>query len=146
VRFHLSLRDLTAIDPAMIFKEVFMEFKGICLITKNVPALAEFYKRILCVDIRGDDKHAELGTEGAGIAIFSEQGMEAMAPASMQEAGSGKVTLMFQVADVDGKYARICALGAPIVKPPQTHPWGARSFWFRDPDGNIVDFYSPDEK
>jgi hypothetical protein len=29
-----------------------------------------------------------------------------------------------------------------FVKPLQTHPWGARSFRFREPDGNLVDFYS----
>jgi uncharacterized glyoxalase superfamily protein PhnB len=33
-------------------------------------------------------------------------------------------------------------MGIKMVKPPQTHPWGARAFWFRDPDGNIVDFFS----
>ena len=30
----------------------------------------------------------------------------------------------------------------PIVKPPTTQPWGRRSVWFRDPDGNIVNFYA----
>jgi catechol 2,3-dioxygenase-like lactoylglutathione lyase family enzyme len=29
------------------------------------------------------------------------------------------------------------------VKPPTTQPWGTRSFYFRDPDGNLVDFFSP---
>jgi uncharacterized glyoxalase superfamily protein PhnB len=69
--------------------------------------------------------------------------MENMAPGSLQGAGSGSVTLMFAVEDIEAEYARLQALGVPIVKPLQTHLWGSRSFWFRDPDGNLVDFYQP---
>ena len=121
-----------------------MKFVGICLITHNVPALVNFYTRVLGVKAEGDDIHAELKTEGANVAIFSTAGMESMAPLSMQGAGYGSLSITCRVEDVDAEYERIVALSAPIVKPPLTHPWGARSFWFRDPDGNIVDFYAPD--
>jgi catechol-2,3-dioxygenase len=29
---------------------------------------------------------------------------------------------------------------------PTAHPWGSSSFWFRDPDGNIIDFYAKQTK
>jgi catechol 2,3-dioxygenase-like lactoylglutathione lyase family enzyme len=29
------------------------------------------------------------------------------------------------------------------VKGPTTQPWGTRSIYFRDPDGNLVDFFAP---
>ena len=29
-----------------------------------------------------------------------------------------------------------------IVKPPTTQPLGLRSIWFRDPDGNILNFFA----
>lgn len=123
-----------------------MKFVGICLVTNNVPALADFYTKVLGVSAEGDDTHRELHTEGAGIAIFSTQGMESMAPGSMQGAGAGagngNVTLMFEVKDVDAEYERLKTLGVEFVKLPETHPWGARSFWFHDPDGNIVDFFT----
>lgn len=120
-----------------------MELNGICLNTKDVPALADFYTRVLGVRAEGDASHMELHTQGAGIAIFSVDGMEAMAPGSMREAGAGCVTLMFEVQDVDAEYERLKTLGVEFIMLPRTHPWGARSFWFRDPDGNIVDFYRP---
>jgi catechol 2,3-dioxygenase-like lactoylglutathione lyase family enzyme len=120
-----------------------MEFVGICLITERVSRLADFYTRVLGVEAEGDDTHVELRTEGAGMAIFAAAGMEALAPRSMQGAGCGSVTLTFRVEDVDAEYERLKTLGVAFVKPPQTHPWGARSFWFRDPDGNIVSFYMP---
>lgn len=123
-----------------------MKFNGICLITKNVSSLAQFYMKILGTEAEGDETHMELKTEGVNIAIFSVDGMESMAPGSMEGAGFGSFTLGFEVDDTDTEYERMCASGVRIVKPPQTHPWGSRSFWFRDPDGNIVNFTCRVEK
>lgn len=122
--------------------EAVMEFIGICLITRNVSALTEFYTKVLCVEAEGDNVHAELKTEGGNIAIFSIDGMEGMAPNSMDGVGYGGFTVNFKVEDVDSEYERLKALGVEFVMLPTTHPWGTRSFWFRDPDGNIVNFVS----
>jgi catechol 2,3-dioxygenase-like lactoylglutathione lyase family enzyme len=119
-----------------------MKFVGVCLITNDVPALADFYAKVLGVKAEGDDVHVELDTEGADIAIFSTEGMESLAPRSMQGAGYGGFTISFEVKDVDAEYARLQTLGAEFVKLPTTHPWGSRSLWFRDPDGNIVNFFT----
>ena len=69
--------------------------------------------------------------------------MEELAPGCMQGAGHGSYTLECQVDDVDREYARLLEIGAPIVKPPTTQPWGWRSVWFHDPDGNLVNFNAP---
>ena len=119
-----------------------MKFVGICLITNNVPNLAEFYTKALGVKAEGDDVHVELNTKGAGMTIYSIEGMESLAPQSMQGAGNGSFTIGFEVKNVDVEYKRLKALDVEFVKLPTTHPWGTRSFWFRDPDGNIVNFFS----
>jgi len=119
-----------------------MKFTGVCLITNNVTGLANFYTKVLGVEAEGDEVHMELKPEGANIAIFLTEGMENMAPHSMQGAGYGSFTLGFEVKDVDAEYERLKALEVEFVMLPRTHPWGSRSFWFRDPDGNIVDFYT----
>jgi len=119
-----------------------MRFAGICLITKNVSNLAAFYKKVLAVTADGDDSHVELHTDGAGMTIFSVEGMESLAPKSMQGAGNGSFTIGFEVEDVDAEYDRLKAFAVDFVKLPTTHPWGTRSFWFRDPDGNIVNFFA----
>lgn len=119
-----------------------MKFTGVCLVTEHVPTLVQFYTRILGCQAEGDDRHAEFAMDGVSLAIFTCQGMEEMAPGSMQGAGHGSVTLAFEVEDVDAEYERLKTLGVTFVKLPATYPWGARAFWFRDPDGNIVDFYS----
>jgi hypothetical protein len=60
-----------------------------------------------------------------------------------EAAKNQSVILEFKVADVDAEYRRLRGMVKTWVKPPTTQPWGTRSIYFRDPDGNLVDFYSP---
>ncbi|MDE2491943.1 MAG: VOC family protein [Elusimicrobia bacterium] len=45
-----------------------------------------------------------------------------------------------RAADVDAWHAHLEAAGTEIVKPPKTHRDGARSFYAKDPDGNVLQF------
>ena len=119
-----------------------MRFNGICIISADVRRLAEFYIRLLGVEGSVNSTFVGLATEGASLSIFSDEEMEIMAPGSMRGAGRGGQTIEFEVDDVDRQYDRLQAMQVPIVKPPTTQPWGRRSVWFRDPDGNIVNFYA----
>jgi len=119
-----------------------MKFTGICLVTEDLPALVRFYTEILGCQAVGDEHHAEFDFNGSSLAIFTRPGMEEMAPGSMQGAGYGSFTIGFEVEDVDVQYERLKTFGVTFVKLAASYPWGTRSVWFRDPDGNIVDFYS----
>lgn len=119
-----------------------VRFTGVCIVTRDVRRLRDFYAAVLRVRSEGDDPFAVLRTEGAALSLFAERGMEEMAPGSMGAAGRGGYTLELEVRDVDGEYERLKVMGVPIAKPPTTQPWGRRSVWFRDPDGNIVNFYA----
>ncbi|MBN1934551.1 MAG: VOC family protein [Anaerolineae bacterium] len=117
-------------------------FNSICIVTGNVRGLRDFYQRVLQMAAEGDEIFATFSTPGANLTLFSVQGMEGMAPGSMSGSGAGNCVLEFQVQDVDEEYERLRALDVEVVKPPTTQPWGLRSVWFRDPDGNIVNFYA----
>jgi catechol 2,3-dioxygenase-like lactoylglutathione lyase family enzyme len=117
-------------------------FNGICIVTRDVRRLRDFYRDVLQVESEGDDVFTAFSTEGADLSLFTEQGMEQMAPGSMKAAGHGGCTLEFEVEDVDREYERLTKMNIPIVKPPTTQPWGLRSVWFLDPDDNIVNFYA----
>lgn len=123
-----------------------MKLAGVCLNTNKVRPLAEFYSQVLDARAEGDDTHMEILSQGAGLAVFSIEAMEAMAPHSTEGMGAGSVTLMFEVEGVDAEFERLQTLGVEMVKPLETHPWGARSFWFKDPLGNIVDLYEQRQK
>src|SRR5215216_6239599 len=119
-----------------------MRFNGICLVTQDVAELRSFYMAILEVKAEGDDTFTTLSIKGAALSIFTEKGMERMAPGSMQNSGCGRYTLEFEVEDVDKEYERLKSTGVNFVKVPTTQSWGRRSVWFRDPDGNILNLFA----
>jgi uncharacterized glyoxalase superfamily protein PhnB len=67
--------------------------------------------------------------------------MEQLAPGSMTGAGSGNFTVEVEVDNVNTCCQRLLAQGVSIVKPPTTQPWGRRSVWVRDPEGNLVNLH-----
>ncbi len=75
-------------------------------------------------------------------AIFSAAAQEKYIPGSAEPATNRSVILEFKVADVDAGYQRLQPLVKAWVKLPATQPWGTRSIYLRDPDGNLMDFYS----
>jgi len=119
-------------------------FTGICLITENVPRLVEFYRNILDTSFSGNDLHSESKVGGAYFAIYSRAASNEQMQFGLGSVhGTGNVTLMFKVDDVDLEYERIRPLLSDTIAEPKTYPWGARAFHFFDPDGNIVDFVCP---
>ena len=128
-------------DPRPYDARMQPHFTGTALITDDVPALAAFYAAVLDADVEGSGPFARVTVPGAVLSVFSTQGMESMVPGSMAAAKSGGFTLEFQVTDVDARHERLLARGVEILKPPTTQPWGRRSAWLRDPDGNIVNLY-----
>lgn len=119
-----------------------MIFAGICIITDNVSRLSDFYKKVLQAAAEGDDTHVTIQTNGVGMAIFSKNGMEDMVAGSTKYTGNSSSVLMFEVEDVDAEYERLKTMNIEFIMLPTTYPWGSRALWFKDPDGNIVDFYT----
>ena len=118
------------------------QFRSMCLITADVSRLRNFYEKALQLQAEGSESFVRFPLIDIPLTIFHTTGMEQMASGSTQGAGAGNVVLEFEVEDVDKEYARLLKLHVPIVKPPTTQPWGLRSVWFRDPDGNIVNFFA----
>jgi catechol 2,3-dioxygenase-like lactoylglutathione lyase family enzyme len=115
-----------------------------CVITKNVKQLVRFYESILMLKAKWSTENYAEFTTGAGVlAIFSAEAQEKYIPGSAEALENKNVILEFRVADVDQEYRRLQSLVKTWVKPPSTQPWGTRSVYFRDPDGNLIDFYAP---
>lgn len=58
--------------------------------------------------------------------------------------GTASVQLAFRVTpnEVDRIHARLVAEGVPVLDPPTDQPWGHRTVFFRDPDGNVLEIYA----
>ena len=112
-----------------------MEFAGICLMTKDVKRLSEFYKIILKTTSDCEDEiHQEIITKGASLAILKCEDTSPM--------GNSNMCMAFTVENVDHEFDRLIKLGIKIIDPPTTRYWGTRNIKFSDPDGNIVVFRS----
>ena len=47
------------------------------------------------------------------------------------------------VDDVDAEWTRLRDVLADVVAEPTTMPWGNRALLFRDPDGNLINLFTP---
>lgn len=81
-------------------------------------------------------------TSAGTLAIFDADAQEKYIPGAAQPGQNRSAILEFNVANVDQEYARLQGMVKTWVKPPTTQPWGSRSIYFRDPDGNLVDFFT----
>ena len=114
-----------------------------CLISKDAKTLAAFYRQILKIEPQfSGDNYAEFRTGNGVLAIFDATAQEKYIPGSAIAGANRSVVLEFRVDDVNAEYARLQAVIKTWVKGPTTQPWGTRSIYFRDPDGNLVDFFT----
>lgn len=112
-----------------------MVFSGLCLMTKDVKRLSDFYKTVLMAASDCDDEnHQEILTEGAALAILKCE--------ESHSTGNASMSMAFTVDDVDAEFVRIQNLGITVIDPPTVRPWGAKNMRFCDPDGNSIVFRS----
>src|SRR4051812_47057884 len=121
-----------------------MDFVSIRIITGDVARLVEFYERATGAQATwANEDFAELKTAGATLAIGSTRTVPLFAPGSARPADNHSVITEFLVDDVDSVYDNLTGFVTDFVNKPTTMPWGNRSLLFRDPDGNLVNFFTP---
>jgi predicted enzyme related to lactoylglutathione lyase len=123
-----------------------MDFVSIRVITDDVARLAGFYAKATGVQATFyTEDFAELSTAHGTLAIGSTRTVPLFAPGAARPASNHTVIIEFLVDDVDAVRQNLAGLvaEADFVQEPTTMPWGNRSLLFRDPDGNLVNFFTP---
>ncbi|PYC66066.1 glyoxalase [Streptomyces tateyamensis] len=121
-----------------------MDFVSIRIITSDVARLVAFYERATGAEATwATEEFAELRTAGATLAIAGARTVPLFAPGSARPADNHSVITEFLVDDVDRVYRDLTGFVTEFVTEPTTMPWGNRSLLFRDPDGNLVNFFTP---
>ncbi|KOV60422.1 VOC family protein [Streptomyces sp. MMG1121] len=121
-----------------------MNFVSIRIITGDVARLVDFYERATGVRASwSTENFAELRTASATLAIAGTSTVPLFAPGSARPADNRSVVVEFLVDDVDSIFQNLTGFVADFVNEPTTMPWGNRSLLFRDPDGNLVNFFTP---
>ncbi|WP_027931968.1 VOC family protein [Amycolatopsis thermoflava] len=123
-----------------------MQLVSVRVITSDVARLAEFYEQVTGLRARWlADQFAEFAGSSCTLAIGGAETMSLFSPGAAVPASNRTAILEFLVEDVDRAYERLTSLAVvpEIVQKPTTMPWGNRSLLFRDPDGNLVNFFAP---
>jgi uncharacterized glyoxalase superfamily protein PhnB len=122
-----------------------MNLKQSRLVTEDVQRLTRFYESVT-------GAKAEILSTGyvefqhspcAGLAITASSTTRAYGDGVLAPSANRSLVLDFEVEDVDSHYARLKDSISAWVLAPTDMPWGNRSMLFRDPDGNLINFFSP---
>jgi predicted enzyme related to lactoylglutathione lyase len=122
-----------------------MNFVSIRIITADIKRLARFYEQITGISVTMyTEEFGELKTAACTLAMGSTRTLQLFGGDVARPAENHTVIIEFRVNDVDAEYRKLVELiGLSLVQEPTTMPWGNRSLLFRDPDGNLVNFFTP---
>lgn len=110
-----------------------MRLFGACIQTHNIIQLIDFYK-IIFEQEPDVDGGVDYRFYNAQLIVFKLE--DEKAPSTKD------IALIYAVDDVDKEYRRIVSQGIIVNSPPTDKPWGVRSFFVKDPDGNTVSFFT----
>lgn len=117
---------------------------SIRIITADVKLLVSFYESVTKAEaVWANDLFAEIPTPVGTLAIGSDKTVPLFGAGSAEPAANRSAIVEFMVDDVDAEYERLRAQLDEVVTEPTTMPWGNRALLFRDPDGNLVNLFTP---
>lgn len=121
-----------------------MNLVSLRVITADIKRLVQFLEKATNLPAQwATDDFAEIVTSSFTLAIGSTRTLSFFGEQIAQPAHNKSVIIEFRVENVDDDYERIKDLTREIVQKPTTMPWGNRSLLFRDPDGNLINFFTP---
>ncbi|WP_028978598.1 VOC family protein [Sporocytophaga myxococcoides] len=114
------------------------------IITADIKRLVKFFEEVTETKAKwATEDFAEVKSESFTLAIGSTRTLAFFGEGVAQSAANKSIIIEFLVENVDDDYEKIKNLTNEIVQKPTTMPWGNRSLLFRDPDGNLINFFTP---
>lgn len=121
-----------------------MRLVSIRVITADVKRMVTFYETVTGVAaVWANELFAEIPTPVGTLAIGSDKTVALFGAGSAEPAANRSAIIEFIVDDVDAEYERFREQLSEVVTEPTTMPWGNRALLFRDPDGNLVNLFTP---
>lgn len=126
-----------------------MRLDGLGLLVEDMATMVRFYRDVLGFEIREDENatNVYLVKDGTLFMLYRRKDFEGMTHRRYEYLkganGHFEVALYVDTFDeVDSEYARIVAAGAQPILPPTTEPWGQRTCYIADPEGNLIEIGS----
>jgi predicted enzyme related to lactoylglutathione lyase len=121
-----------------------MDLVSMRIIANDMKRLVGFYEKITGLSATWlTEDFAEPPTPACTLPIGCERTIEMFAAGAARPADNHTAIIEFRVQDVDGEHKKLKAVVSGFVQEPTTMPWGNRSLLFRDPDGNLINFFTP---
>ena len=126
-----------------------MKLDGFGIFVDDMATMVRFYRDVLGFEIREDENTTNvfLEKDGTLFLLFRKSDFEKMT--SQKYAYCKGVNGHFEIAlgvanfaEVDKAYAKVTAAGAKGIMAPTTEPWGQRTCYIADPEGNLVEIGS----
>ena len=126
-----------------------MKLDGVGLFVDDMPTMVRFYRDVLGFEIT-EKEHAEnvyLVKDGTLFMLYGRKDFQKMINRdfSYLKGCNGHFEIALYVdtfAEVDEEYAKAVAKGAQPVLEPTTEPWGQRTCYIADPEGNLIEIGS----
>ena len=129
-----------------------MRLDGFGLLVSDMPKMIRFYRDVLGFDIKEaeDTKNVYLMKDGTLFLLYGRNDFEAMTNHRYEYIkglnGHFEIALYVDTFDeVDAAFRHAVNLGAVPVMEPTTEPWGQRTCYIADPEGNLIEIGSWDK-
>jgi len=134
----------TILPLVILLNDNIMYLTSLRIITADIRRLVQFLEKITGLTAKWyTEDFAEIVTTTATLAIGSTRTMAFFGADIALPASNKSVIIEFRVENVDVEYERVKDFIGEVVQKPTTMPWGNRSLLFRDPDGNLINFFTP---
>jgi catechol 2,3-dioxygenase-like lactoylglutathione lyase family enzyme len=129
-----------------------MRLDGFGLLVNDMARMIRFYRDVLDFEIREkeDTENVYLVKDGTLFLLYGRKDFEKMTNHQYEYVkglnGHSEIALYVDTfKEVDEAFARAVANGAEPVLEPTTEPWGQRTCYIADPEGNLIEIGSWDK-
>ena len=126
-----------------------MRLDGFGIFVNDMAKMIRFYRDVLGFEIKEDENTSNvyLKKDGTLFLLYGRKDFEKMTSQKYgyAEVKNGHFDLALYVDtfdEVDNAYADVISKGAETVMEPTTEPWGQRTCYIADPEGNIIEIGS----
>ena len=126
-----------------------MKLDGFGLLVNDMPTMVRFYRDVLGFEIK-ENENAEnvyLIKDGTLFMLYERKNFEKMTNRKYEYVkglnGHSEIALYVDTyEEVDKEFHNAVLKGAEPVMEPETEPWGQRTCYIADPEGNLIEIGS----
>ena len=126
-----------------------MKLDGFGIMVDDMAVMVRFYRDVLGFEIKEpeDTSNVFLEKDGTLFLLYRKSDFEKMTNRKFSYCSgiNGHYEIALGVenyAAVDEAYSRVIGMGAVSVMEPTTEPWGQRTCYIADPEGNLIEIGS----